>query len=546
MMQGILDIDALSVRFAGRNSHFDALRGVSLSLEQGRILGVVGESGSGKSVTGLSVMGLLPQQASITGGRIRFKDQDITARTPRHLRGASIAMVFQNPRAALNPTRRICDQLSDVIRAHESLDSGAIRQRVIHLLESVNFPDISRRMGVYPHELSGGLCQRVMIAMAIACSPSVIIADEPTTGLDVLTQKAVMDLLFRLSRERAMSMMLITHDLGLAAQYCDSIAVMQKGTVVESGSPARIFSNPQHAYTQRLVDACMTMHPAQPHPAGKTTSRKRRPLLEVSNLRKRYANGHLAVDDVSFAIAPGESLGLIGESGSGKSTLSRLVGRLLDPDDGAIRFEGRSIGTIGARDFFRAEQRPHIQLVFQDAAGSLNPRFTAFDSIADPVRRLGPARNPGALRHHVEKCAADVGLAPALLDRYPHQLSGGQCARVGIARAISVDPKLLILDEPTAALDVLAQSEILALLERLRREKGMSYLFVSHDLHIVRMICDRMVILQNGKIVETGNCEEVFQNPRAPYTAQLLAAIPHFRPASQEAAAATGTEFAGS
>lgn len=527
MTQPLLEISNLDVVFQGRQAPRQVLHGVSLALAPGKILGVVGESGSGKSVTGFSVMGLLPAQARVMGGTIRFRGQDITNNTPRALRGAAIAMIFQNPRAALNPTRRIYDQVGDILRAHQTLDRATLRQRIVAALEAVQFPDVARRMNCYPHELSGGLCQRVMIAMAIACNPQLIIADEPTTGLDVLTQKAVMDLLFRLTRERGMSLVLITHDLGLAAQYCDQVLVMQKGKVVETGPADRLFSAPQHPYTRSLVAACPTELEDSALDEAPATARP--VLLDVRNLIKRYGNGHLAVNNVSFRIEAGESIGLIGESGSGKSSLSRLVCRLLDPDSGNIIFDGVDIGAVKSREFYKAPQRRDIQLVFQDAVGSLNPRFSVFASIADPLRRFDPGKSPDELRSMVENCARQAGLSADLLDRYPHQLSGGQCARVGIARAISVEPRLLVLDEPTAALDVLVQEEILLLLEHLREARGMSYLFVSHDLNVVRRLCNRMLILQRGTIVEEGECERIFQNPQSPYTAALLDAIPHFR-----------------
>jgi peptide/nickel transport system ATP-binding protein len=549
MTAPLLEVEDLHVTFATRRGNVEALRGISLAVPAGGVLGVVGESGSGKSVASLAVMGLLDRAGSITGGRIRFDGQDITragGRELRRLRGAALSMIFQNPRAALNPIRGIGLQIADVLRAHQPLSTAEAREKAVALLEAVRIREAARRADAFPHELSGGMCQRVMIAMAMACEPRLIIADEPTTGLDVTTQKAVMELLAGLTRERGMAMVLITHDLGLAAQYCDEVTVMEQGRVVETAPPVRLFGAPREAYTRRLVAACPTPFstiagltpdapplPAPPAPAPLPPGTPL--LLEVQGLKKRFPDGTVAVDDVSFTMRQGESLGLVGESGSGKSTISRMVTRLIDTSEGEIIFEGESIGAIPARDFHRAPQRRRVQIVFQDAGESLNPRFSAFDSIADPLRRLAGLRDPVSLRRAVEEAADGVGLPRALLDRFPHQLSGGQRARVGIARAISVQPRLLVLDEPTAALDVSVQAVVLQLLEKLRREKGLAYLFVSHDLNVVRMLCDRLIVLRQGRIVEEGESTRVFQSPASEYTAQLIAAIPHFRPEAVEA-----------
>ncbi|MCQ4159676.1 ABC transporter ATP-binding protein [Roseomonas sp. GC11] len=556
MTTPLLSVEDLRVSFSTRRGTVEALRGVSLALPAGGVLGLVGESGSGKSVTSLAVMGLLDRAGRVTGGRIRFDGRDITRAGPRELRGlrgAEISMVFQNPRAALNPIRRVGEQIAEVLRAHRPLTGAEARKQAVELLEAVRIRDAARRAQAFPHELSGGMCQRIVIAMAMACAPRLILADEPTTGLDVTTQKAVMDLLATLTRERGMAMLLVTHDLGLAAQYCDQVAVMEQGRIVESAPPAALFGTPRHAYTARLVAACprrdstiASLTPeAPPRPAAAPrkapapgTSPPGTPLLlEVQNLAKRYPDGTVAVDDVSFTLQPGESLGLVGESGSGKSTVSRLVTRLLDPSGGRILFEGGDIGGIPARDFHRAPQRRGVQIVFQDAGESLNPRFTAFDSIADPLRTLDGLRDGAALQRKVEDCAEDVGLPRALLDRFPHQLSGGQRARVGIARALAIEPRLLVLDEPTAALDVSVQAVVLQLLDRLRRERGLGYLFVSHDLNVVRMLCERVIVLRQGRIVEQGESTRLLHAPAEAYTAELVAAIPHFDPSAAPQAA---------
>ena len=533
-MSALLEVEDLRVRFGTRNGVVEALKGVSLAVGAGETLGIVGESGSGKSVTAFCVMRLLDRAGRISGGRIRFRGEDITRagrRVLAPLRGAAMSMIFQNPRAALNPIRPVGAQVADVIRAHESVSAREARERALALLEAVRIREPARRLEAYPHELSGGMCQRVMIAMAIACEPSLLIADEPTTGLDVTTQRAVMELLAETTARRGMALVLITHDLGLAAQYCGRIAVMEQGRVVEEAAPARLFGAPGHPYTRRLVaasprqDSTVAGLVGEREPAPVAPSGRR--LLEVAGLRKEFG-GVAAVEGVSFHLDAGESLGLVGESGSGKSTISRLVCRLLDPTAGSIRFEGEEIGAVPAGRFHRSPWRRDIQLVFQDHGESLNPRFSAFDCIADPLRRL--LGTGDGLRARVEECATRVGLPLELLGRFPHQLSGGQKARVGIARAIAPGPRLLVLDEPTAALDVSVQAVVLHLLDRLRRETGLAYLFVSHDLNVVRMMCERTIVLQAGRVVEEGRSEALFAAPGAGYTRELLAAIPHFAP----------------
>jgi peptide/nickel transport system ATP-binding protein len=375
----LLAIEDLKVTFSTRNGLVEALKGVSLTLDAGETLGIVGESGSGKSVTAFSVMRLLDRAGRITNGRIAFRGEDITGASRailQPLRGAAMSMIFQNPRAALNPIRTVGLQIADVLRAHQPLSAAEARDKALHLLESVLIHDPVARLDAYPHELSGGMCQRVMIAMAIACEPTLLIADEPTTGLDVTTQKTVMDLLAEITSRRGMAMILITHDLGLAAQYCKRVAVMEQGLVVEEAPPATLFGAPLHTYTKRLVAASPTrtstvdslVVDAVDRPAAPARIASRRaaaPLLEVSNLVKTFTNDFRAVDDVSFSLAQGESLGLVGESGSGKSTISRLVCRLLDHSAGTIAFDGEDIGRVASRDFYRSRFRKDIQIVFR-------------------------------------------------------------------------------------------------------------------------------------------------------------------------------------
>jgi peptide/nickel transport system ATP-binding protein len=409
----------------------------------------------------------------------------------------------------------------------------------LELLRAVRIRDAEKRLGAYPGELSGGMCQRVMIAMAIACSPALLIADEPTTGLDVTTQKIVMDLLAGITADRGMAMILITHDLGLAARYCGNIAVMEQGVIVERGPTETLFQAARHPYTRRLIAASPTRGStlqdlAQGEPVAVAVKRHRPPgtglLLDLQNVVKTFPGGVKAVDDVSFSVEPGGSLGLVGESGSGKTTLSRMICRLIDTDGGEIIFQGQSISDLPSRDFHRSKLRRDIQIVFQDPNDSLNPRFTAFDSIAHPLRRLEGMKDGAALGARVREAAARAGLPENLLERFPHQLSGGQKARVGIARAVAPRPKLLVLDEPTAALDVSIQAVILQLLDRLRKQDDIALLFVSHDLNVVRMLCEQIVVLRQGRVVEAGPSQSVFECPRDEYTQALLDAIPHFDP----------------
>jgi len=545
MSDALLEVSDLHVTFSTRRGLVEAVRGVTLSLDKGEMLGLVGESGSGKSVTGFAITGLLDAAGRITAGNIRFRGQDITrvsAADLRNLHGAAMAMIFQNPRAALNPIRAVGEQIADAILAHKRMSRDEARAKALELLRAVQIREPEQRMAAYPHELSGGMCQRVMIAMAISCDPALLIADEPTTGLDVTTQKVVMDLLAGIAAERGMATILITHDLGLAARYCRRVVVMEQGLLVEEAEPKKLFRAPRHPYTKRLVAASPTVTSriadlvteeergryapikvaARPVPPPGTP-----PLLEVQKLAKRFDQGTAAVAEFSMMISAGESVGLVGESGSGKSTTSRLICRLIDPSEGEINFEGQSIGHIPARDFHRSPFRKDIQIVFQDPNDSLNPRFTAFDCIAHPLLRLGGLRAGDALRKRVTECAERVGLGAELLPRFPHQLSGGQKARVGIARAIACRPRLLVLDEPTAALDVSVQAVVLQLLDRLRREDDLAFLFVSHDLNVVRMMCDRTIVLRNGRIVEQGESRALFDNPQTAYTRELVEAVPH-------------------
>ncbi len=564
--QPLLDVSDLTVEFTTRRGIVKAVQHVNISVAKGETLGIVGESGSGKSVTSYAVMRILDRAGRIAEGSVMFSGIDVKAATEnqmRDLRGREISMIFQNPRAALNPIRKVGDQIEDVLRQHvQQSQVGDRGEKAIEALEQVKIARPRERYHAYPFELSGGMCQRVVIALALACNPQLLIADEPTTGLDVTTQKAVMDLIVELTKRRNMSTILITHDLGLAAAYCDRVVVMEKGHVVETAKSADIFANPEHAYTKKLMRATPRLgvslrdllpeEEAAALPVVSTSTKvpvegEAAPLLLVEKLVKEYprqgatavlgklfsrkppveAEQFRAVDGISFTVGHGESVGLVGESGCGKSTTSMMVMRLLDQTSGRIVFDGDEIGTIQPNSFARLPLRKSIQMVFQDPTDSLNPRFTAARAIADPIMQLGDIRGRDALRARCEELAGLVGLPVNLLDRFPHQLSGGQKARVGIARAIALHPKLVILDEPTAALDVSVQAVVLNLLQDLKASMGMSYLFVSHDLNVVRLLCDRVIVMRSGRIVEQGTSERVLGDPQDAYTKELLTAIPH-------------------
>jgi peptide/nickel transport system ATP-binding protein len=597
--QPLLDVNDLTVEFATRRGIVKAVQHVNIAVAKGETLGIVGESGSGKSVTSYAVMRILDRAGKIAEGSVMFSGIDVKAATEnqmRDLRGREISMIFQNPRAALNPIRKVGDQIEDVLRQHVQAAASDRGEKAIEALEQVKIARPRERYHAYPFELSGGMCQRVVIALALACNPQLLIADEPTTGLDVTTQKAVMDLIVELTKRRGMSTILITHDLGLAAAYCDRVVVMEKGRVVETALSADIFAKPEHAYTKKLMRAtprigaslrdllpeeeakavmaghsrpkdgvasarlCPAIHPSSQDSSKPMDPRVKpggdgsasgdssaNPLLLVEKLVKEYprqgATATLtklfsrkppveteqfrAVDGISFSVGRGESVGLVGESGCGKSTTSMMVMRLLDQTSGRIVFDGDEIGAIMPNAFARLPLRKSIQMVFQDPTDSLNPRFTAARAIVDPIMQLGDIKGRDALRARCEELAGLVGLPVNLLDRFPHQLSGGQKARVGIARAIALHPKLVILDEPTAALDVSVQAVVLNLLHDLKQSMGMSYLFVSHDLNVVRLLCDRVIVMRTGRIVEQGSSERVLGDPQDAYTKELLTAIPH-------------------
>jgi peptide/nickel transport system ATP-binding protein len=551
----LLEVKALSVDIATRGGTVAAVRDVSIAVAPGEIVGIVGESGSGKSVTALAIMGVLPAGARVNHGCIRFAGNELDiggGKGGPDRRG--LAIIFQNPRAALNPIRPVGRQIADALRVRFPLSAQSASARAVELLDHVRIHNPKQRFWSYPFELSGGMCQRVMIAIALACEPRLLIADEPTTGLDVTTQKSILDLIDALATERRMATLLITHDLALAGERCSRLAVMRRGRVVEVGLVANVLRKPRDPYTRALA-AAMPQAACAPDSTipDRLAPAPLYPLLAVEALRREFrvrgarpslwarlsrsnvdreSASLYAVDDVAFRLTAGDSVGIVGESGSGKSTLAGLVVRLIDPTAGRIFYCGADIGSVAARSSARAPFRPEIQMVFQDPSASLNPRSRAFDAVAEPIRRFG---NPGdSLAVRVHELAEMVGLAPALLSRLPHQLSGGEKARVEIARAIALRPRILVLDEPTASLDVRVQAIILDLLKTLRSERQMTYLFISHDLAVVRKLCNRLLVMRAGRIVESGPTEQILTAPSHPYTRALVAAIPVWASAEPE------------
>lgn len=566
--QPLLCIDQLAVEFVTPRGRVQALHDVSFQIGTAEIVGIVGESGSGKSVTAYSVLGLLPAEAKVKSGSISYLGRsllELNSQEFKAIRGSEISMIFQSPQTALNPIRAVGAQIADVVRAHSPAGATEAAAQATEALREVRIHSPERRVHAYPFELSGGMCQRSVIAMALASAPRLLLADEPTTGLDVTTQKAIMELLTELTRSRGASIMFITHDLGLAAQYCDRVIIMQSGRVVEQGPTQQVFMNPKQSYTRRLLSA--TPHgytklidlipPSEQQPfrvsssplsASSPSRAVGTPVLRVRGLMHEYPlrsaprsllrllrrhgqrnesrSNFRAVDDLSFDVEQGECVGLVGESGSGKTTTSRLIAKLIRPTAGSIQLNGEEIADADPRAFAKSAQRRLVQIVFQDPAASLDPRRTAFEAIADPLLRLEQVRRPAELGRRINDICDLVDLPHVLLDRYPHQLSGGQKARVGIARAISVNPALVVLDEPTSALDVSVQAIVLNQLDKLKRTLGLSYLFVSHDLNIIRLMCDRVMVMKAGRIVEQGNVEDTFRDPQHAYTRSLLGSIP--------------------
>ncbi|MEU3354105.1 ABC transporter ATP-binding protein [Streptomyces sp. NPDC037389] len=531
-------VDDLSVRFpTGTGGGVQAVSGLSFTLAPGGALAVVGESGSGKSTAAYALLDLHRGTGAEVTGTVRVAGQDVRAADDaalRRLRGGTAAMVFQDPLSSLDPYQAIGDQIAEVHRLHHpGAGRRAARARAVEVLDRVGIPDAARRARSRPHEFSGGMRQRALIAMALACDPRLLVADEPTTALDVTVQAQILGLLRELREETGMGLILVTHDLGVAASSVDELLVMKDGRAVEHGPAHEILARPREDYTRELLAAVPRVNIRR---ETATAPEDDRPvLLEASGLRREFGRGKktvTAVDDVSLTIRAGETVGVVGESGSGKTTLGRMLVRLLEPTGGELRYRGRDIGGLKERELrsFRNE----LQMVFQDPVSSLNPRRSIGESIADPLRaagRLDDARVVARVRELLER----VGLDPDAYHRYPHEFSGGQRQRVGIARALAPEPKLIVCDEPVSALDVTTQAQVVRLLGELQRELGLAVVFIAHDLAVVRQVSDRLVVMRDGRIVEEGPADTVYERPRHAYTQGLLAAVPRLEPAEATA-----------
>ncbi|MGF9761840.1 ABC transporter ATP-binding protein [Microvirga sp. 0TCS3.31] len=527
-MKTQLSIEGLTVALPPGSDRPHALEEVSLELKANEILCIVGESGSGKSMMAGAVLGLLPEGVQATAGKILLEGEDLLTLSDgemRRIRGARIGMIFQEPMTALNPLRTIGDQIAEMFRIHTNLNRAEIAQRVTNLLKDVHLPDPEGAQRAYPHELSGGQRQRAMIAMALALEPRVLIADEPTTALDVTTQAQILKLIRELQERKGTAVLFITHDFGVVAEIADQVAVMQRGRLVEAGRAEDVLNRPEHPYTKALIAAVPPLAP----PLPKNVAAE--PILRIEHVSKTYRKGGLigrsrrvthAVQDVSLSLPRGGTLGIVGESGSGKSTLARCIVRLLDPDSGSIHLGDTDLAALSRRAM--REQTRHIQMVFQDPFASLNPRRRAGELVAQgpiihgepPARALAKAKEMFAL----------VGLDPEATERYPHEFSGGQRQRIGLARALALEPQVLVADEPVSALDVSVQAQVLRLLADLRSRLGLSMVFITHDLRVAAQICDRIAVMQSGVVVEEGWTAEVFGAPRHSYTQALLASVP--------------------
>ncbi|TKI06534.1 ABC transporter ATP-binding protein [Martelella alba] len=522
----VLSVERLTIAFGARRVVDD----VSFALLPGQTLCIAGESGSGKSMTSLAIMGLLPDGAVVPGGAIVFDNRDLLELGEgdmRQLRGKRMGMIFQEPMTSLNPLMTVEQQLAETLRRHERLTRTEIRRRILSMLDAVKLPQVEKRLAQYPHELSGGMRQRIMIAMAMLCQPEILIADEPTTALDVTIQAQILQLMRELQRDFATSLLLITHDMGVVAEMADEVVVMRQGRVEEQLPAPQLFSAPRADYTRRLLAAVPVLGAAPP--LAPVTADK--PLLSVRELTVRFpVRGPAfrpkrqvhAVENVSFDLFPGETLGLVGESGCGKSTTGKALLNMI-PFNGSARLDGRELN--GLRGAGLREVRRDIQMVFQDPYAALNSRKTLFELVGEPLllyERLGET----ARRERTAELLAQVGLTADALTRYPHQFSGGQRQRICIARALALNPKVIIADESVSALDVSVQAQVLELLEGLRERYGLSYLFISHDMAVVERICHRVAVMFCGQIVEIGPRDQVLHYPRHPYTRRLLSAVP--------------------
>ena len=544
----VLTVENLSLDFRLRTEILHAVRNVSFQLRRGQTLCLVGESGSGKSVTARALLRILDKNGAITSGRILLAGKTgaidiapLTERSPELLkiRGGRIGLIFQEPMSSLSPVHTIGSQITEALRLHRRMDKKQARAETIELLRQVEIPNPDTAIDRYTFEFSGGMRQRAMIAMALAADPEILIADEPTTALDVTTQAEILDLIKRLQVSRGMAMLLITHDMGVVAEVADTVAVMHYGRIVETGSTDAIFYDPKHAYTRSLLRSTVKLEQNQrSHAAAAPVATAPAPVLSLRNLSKTYgastgwlggnSNPIRAVDAVSFDLYPGENLGIVGESGSGKTTLGRLILRTVEPSSGTITYFGQDkpVEITGLSKHELKSFHRDVRLVFQDPFASLNPRMTVKQVIGDPLVASGKAKG-AALERRVAELLELVGLDPMAMERYPHAFSGGQRQRIGIARALALDPRILIADEATAALDVSIRAQILDLLLDIQKRLELSFIFISHDISVVRYFCDRVAVMHRGKLVEMGTAEQICTDPQEPYTRSLISAVPN-------------------
>jgi peptide/nickel transport system ATP-binding protein len=528
MSETVLLLEKLTISLPPGADRANAVSNVDLTLRAGKVTCLIGESGSGKSLVARSILGLLPRpHVRVGGGRILFEDQDLVLvpqSRMRDIRGAKIGMIFQEPMTALNPLHTIGRQLDEVLRIHTSLGKAARRARVLELIDSVHLPDPGHIIRSYPHQLSGGQRQRAMIAMALLLNPRLLIADEPTTALDVTTQAQILDLIRELQRAHGTAVLFITHDFGVVADIADEVAVLQRGTLVERGTAAAVLGAPSHPYTKALIAAVPKLAPPAARPANTQPV-----IIEARDVAKSYGSRGLfggrisrALTGVSIELRRGETLGLVGESGSGKSTLARAVTRLMPIDGGEIRLDGENIVQLS-----RSELRPvrkRVQMVFQDPYASLDPRQRVIDIIAEgPIIHGTP---PAKAREEGQALLRLVGLESSAAQRFPHEFSGGQRQRIGIARALALQPEVLVADEPVSALDVSVQAQVLALLADIKARLHLSMLFVTHDLRVALQVCDRIAVMKQGEVVEVAPTADIFFKPQHPYTKALFAAVP--------------------
>jgi len=533
MADTIFNIKDFDVRFATPDGEVHAVRNANFAIKAGECLGVVGESGSGKSQMFLGAIGLLSQNGRATGS-VMYRDEqilDAPQKALNKLRGSKITMIFQDPLTSLTPHMRIGEQIIEGIRIHQRLPRDEAEKRALEVLELVRIPEGRRRMAQYPHELSGGMRQRVMIAMAVVCGPDLLIADEPTTALDVTVQAEILDIMRDLKAELKTSIVLVSHDMGVIAGMADRVLVMREGEIVETGSANDIFYAPKHDYTKMLLNAMPRLDRPDSHREALPLPANAEEILKVADLRVNFpvstgwrTQQLRAVDGVSFSLRQGETLGIVGESGCGKSTLARAVLKLLPKTDGAVVWLGRDLAPLG--DGEMRKLRKDFQIVFQDPLASLDPRMTVGESIAEPLRALKSHLTRADVMTRVRAMMDQVGLEPAWINRYPHEFSGGQNQRVGVARAMILEPQLVICDEAVSALDASIQGQIVGLIQTLQADFGMSLIFISHDLSVVRQIAHRVIVLYLGRVVELADRDAIYTDARHPYTKALISAVP--------------------